>query len=78
MDEFYERTVIQPTLVGSRKVLWRFFDAGIIDGLFVNGSAWFARAVGWIGSQLQSGNAGTYAWALVIGVIAVLGAFSLR
>ncbi|HET6680674.1 MAG TPA: NADH-quinone oxidoreductase subunit L [Gemmatimonadaceae bacterium] len=78
VDEIYDRTVVQPVLQGSRKVLWRFFDAGIIDGLFVNGSAWLARAVGWIGSQLQSGNAGTYAWALVIGVIAVLGAFSLR
>jgi NADH-quinone oxidoreductase subunit L len=78
VDEMYDRTVVQPVLQGSRKVLWRFFDAGIIDGRFVNGSAWFARAVGWIGSQLQSGNAGTYAWALVIGVIAVLGAFSLR
>ena len=78
VDELYDRTVVQPVLQGSRKVLWRFFDAGIIDGLFVNGSAWFARAVGWVGSQLQSGNAGTYAWALVIGVIAVLGAFSLR
>jgi hypothetical protein len=44
----------------------------------VNGSAWVARAFGWVGSQLQSGQAGTYAWAIVIGVLAVLGAFTLR
>ena len=53
-------------------------DAGIIDGLFVNGSAWLARGVGWIGSQLQSGQVGTYAWVLVVGVLAVLGAFTFR
>jgi hypothetical protein len=34
--------------------------------------------VGWIGSQLQSGQVGSYAWGIVIGVLAVLGAFTLR
>jgi hypothetical protein len=34
--------------------------------------------VGWVGSQLQSGQLGTYAWVLVAGVLAVLGAFSIR
>jgi hypothetical protein len=53
-------------------------DAGLIDGLFVNGSAQLARGIGWLGSRLQSGQVGTYAWVLIIGVVAVLGAFSLR
>ncbi len=34
--------------------------------------------VGWLGSQFQSGQLGTYAWVLVVGVLAVLGAFTFR
>jgi hypothetical protein len=41
---------------------------GLIDGLMVNGSAAVARFGGWIGSQFQSGQVGTYAWVLVVGV----------
>jgi hypothetical protein len=37
-----------------------------------------ARFVGWGGSQIQSGQLGTYAWVLVVGVLAVLGAFTFR
>jgi hypothetical protein len=36
------------------------------------------RLVGLIGSQLQSGQVGTYAWVLVVGVLFVLGAFTFR
>jgi NADH-quinone oxidoreductase subunit L len=78
VDEAYDAAVVRPTYRVSRGLLWRGVDVGIIDGLAVNGSAYLARFVGWIGSQLQSGQVGTYAWALVIGVLAVLGAFSLR
>jgi hypothetical protein len=31
--------------------------------------------MGWMGAQLQSGQVSTYAWVLVLGVIALLGAF---
>jgi NADH-quinone oxidoreductase subunit L len=69
---------VRPVVTGSRGVLWRGVDAGLIDGVLVNGSGWLARGFGWVGSQLQSGQLGTYAWVLVIGVLAVLGAFTLR
>jgi NADH-quinone oxidoreductase subunit L len=78
VDEAYDAAFVRPTYRVSRGLLWRGVDVGIIDGLAVNGSAYLARFVGWIGSQLQSGQLGAYAWALVIGVLAVLGAFSLR
>ena len=78
MDEAYDRAVVQPTYNVSRGLLWRGIDAGLIDGLAVNGSAYLTRFVGWTGSRLQSGQLGTYAWVLVLGVIAVLGAFTLR
>ncbi|MGH7678612.1 MAG: NADH-quinone oxidoreductase subunit L [Gemmatimonadaceae bacterium] len=74
VDELYEKTIVKPTYSTSRNLLWRGIDVGLIDGLMVNGSAWFTRGVGWLGSALQSGQVGTYAWVLVLGVLAVVGA----
>lgn len=78
VDEAYDRAIVKPLVGVSRSVLWRGMDAGLIDGLFVNGSAYLMRGLGWVGARLQSGQVGTYAWVLVIGVLAVLGAFSIR
>ena len=78
VDEIYDATIVQPIVVVSRGLLWRGVDNGLIDGLGVNGSAYLARLAGWIGSRIQSGQLGTYAWVLAIGVLAVLGAFSVR
>jgi NADH-quinone oxidoreductase subunit L len=78
VDEFYDRAIVRKTYGLSRTFLWRVVDNGIIDGLLVNGSAAVARGFGWLGSRLQTGNVGVYAWVLVVGVIAVLGAFTLR
>jgi NADH-quinone oxidoreductase subunit L len=78
VDEIYDDAVVKPLVSGSRNVLWTGIDRGIIDSLFVNGSAVLARGVGWIGSQLQSGETGAYAWAIAIGALAVLGAFTFR
>jgi hypothetical protein len=58
----------------SRVVLWKGLDAGVIDTAGVNGSAAVARALGWLGSRLQTGQVGTYVVFFVIGAIAVLAA----
>ena len=78
VDELYDDAIITPIVSGSRNILWTGIDRGIIDSLFVNGSAVLSRGVGWIGSQLQSGETGAYAWAIAIGALAVLGAFTFR
>jgi NADH-quinone oxidoreductase subunit L len=78
VDEGLDRAIVTPTYAISRNFLWRVIDNGLIDGLLVNGSAALARGFGWIGSRLQTGNVGIYAWVLVIGVVALLGAFTLR
>jgi len=78
VDEAYDRAIVKPVVSVSRGILWRGVDQGIIDSMFVNGSAALARSIGRIGASLQSGQVGTYAWVLVIGVLAVLGAFSFR
>jgi len=78
VDEAYDRVVVEPTVGLSRGVLWKGIDQGLIDGVLVNGSAKLARGLGGVGSWLQSGQVGTYAWVLVVGVLAVLGAFTIR
>jgi NADH-quinone oxidoreductase subunit L len=77
VDEAYDRAIVKPVVGISRRVLWRGLDAGVIDGLLVNGSGFLMRGLGWVGARLQSGQVGTYAWVIVIGVLAVLGAFTL-
>jgi NADH-quinone oxidoreductase subunit L len=78
VDEGLDRAIVTPTYTISKNFLWRVIDNGLIDGLLVNGSAAVARGVGWMGSRLQTGNVGIYAWVLVVGVLALLGAFTLR
>ncbi len=78
VDEAYDSAIVSPTIQISRSVLWKGVDSGLIDGLLVNGTAALMRGFGWVGSRFQTGVAGTYAWMLVVGVIAVLGAVTLR
>ena len=45
VDEFYDATVVEPVVDGSRTLLWRMADVGVIDGT-VNGIGKTARAIG--------------------------------
>jgi NADH-quinone oxidoreductase subunit L len=79
VDEAYDAAIVRPTLAASEKVLYRGLDVGIIDRLFVIGLGWqVPRLFALVGSRLQSGAVGNYAWVLLIGVIVVLGAFTFR
>jgi NADH-quinone oxidoreductase subunit L len=78
VDELYDRTIVQPVVGVSRRLLWRVTDTWLIDGLLVNGSAKLTTFFGRLGSYLQTGSVSTYAWAIVVGVLVVLGAFTLR
>lgn len=78
VDEIYDAAIVTPVVSTSRGLLWRGIDVGLIDGLGVNGTAYLARFAGFIGSQLQSGRLGTYAWVLTLGVLVVLIAFGIR
>jgi NADH-quinone oxidoreductase subunit L len=71
VDEIYDALIVRPVVFGSR-VLWRFVDQGIIDGLF-NAAGYLSRGVGWLGSRMQTGQLNTYAFAVVLGVLFILG-----
>ena len=71
VDEIYDAIIVRPIVALSRAA-WRFIDAGLIDGT-VNGAGYAARAFGWVGAQLQTGQLNTYAFAAVMGVLLLLG-----
>ena len=76
VDELYDRTIVRPIVFTSR-VFWRFIDQGIIDGL-VNGAGYLSRGFGWLGSRMQTGQLNTYAFAVVLGVLVILGFMVVR
>jgi NADH-quinone oxidoreductase subunit L len=64
VDEAYEATVVKPVVVGSRVLLWKGMDVGVIDGI-ANGIASRSRDIGGVLRLLQSGNIRSYAaWVL--------------
>ena len=71
VDEVYDATVVEPLIEGSRTVLWRGIDAGLIDGT-VNGVGRRSRGVGSILRLIQSGNIRSYAAWVVLGSIVLL------
>ena len=72
VDEIYDAAVVKPLVSGSRVVLWRGVDAGLIDGA-VNGVGTTSQGLGGWLKLLQSGNIRSYAtWVLFGSVILLL------
>ncbi|MFZ1640297.1 MAG: NADH-quinone oxidoreductase subunit L [Candidatus Contendobacter sp.] len=76
-DEIYQAVFMR----GSQNLgaaLWKYVDAGLIDGLMVNGTA---RLVGWfavVARHLQSGYLYHYAFSMIIGLLILLTWFVTR
>ena len=58
--------------VKSGRFAWRAGDRGLIDGALVNGSAWLVDRVAALSRHLQSGYLYHYAFAMILGLIAML------
>ncbi|MEO5925906.1 MAG: NADH-quinone oxidoreductase subunit L [Bryobacteraceae bacterium] len=71
VDELYDSAVIEPTIDGSRNLMWRVIDVRGIDGI-ANGVATVAQGVGGILRKAQSGYIRNYAAWVVAGAIAVI------
>jgi NADH-quinone oxidoreductase subunit L len=70
-DEFNQLVFVRGTVdLGNQ--LWKKIDAGLIDGLLVNGSARMVGAAAERIRLLQSGYLFQYAFAMIIGLIAIL------
>ena len=72
VDELYDKTIVTPVVEGSRVVLWRGVDAGLIDGA-VNGVGKRSRGIGSVLRLFQAGNIRGYAaWVLLGSVLVIL------
>jgi NADH-quinone oxidoreductase subunit L len=76
VDEIYDAAVVKPLVDGSRVVLWKGVDAGLIDGV-VNGTGTQARGIGAVLKLFQSGNIRSYAAWVVFGSIMLIVFMSL-
>jgi NADH-quinone oxidoreductase subunit L len=81
-NKFYFDELYQAVFAGGSRglgnALWRVGDVALIDGAMVNGSA---RVVGWLSGllrQMQSGYLYHYAFAMIIGLSALLAWYVLR
>lgn len=72
VDEIYNVFIVQPIKLTSTYLLWKIFDAGLIDGL-VNLTGSTVRGLGRVAARLQNGYAQAYAVTFVIGVFLLLG-----
>jgi NADH-quinone oxidoreductase subunit L len=71
VDEFYDAVVVEPTIDGSRSLMWRVFDVRVIDGI-ANGIGTVAQGLGSIFRRAQSGYIRNYAAWVVAGAVLVI------
>ncbi len=76
VDEIYDAAVVTPVIAGSRTVLWRGVDNGLLDGI-VNGAGSQTRNMGSLLRRLQSGSIRSYATWVVAGAVVLLIAMTL-
>ena len=74
VDEIYNALFVKPIYWFSDRVLFRIVDVNIIDGI-VNDIAAFLRGSGKILRSLQTGDARTYAVAILIGTLGLVAYF---
>lgn len=71
VDEIYNAVFVQPIKNGAI-FLWRYFDAGFIDGI-VNGSAGLTMGIGQVLRQIQTGYVQAYILSFLIGAVIIIG-----
>jgi NADH-quinone oxidoreductase subunit L len=75
VDEVYNAAVINPIETGSRQVLWRLFDVGVIDG-FLHSLGDVIKEAGGLIRRLQAGFVRGYAAIILIGALALIAFFA--
>jgi NADH-quinone oxidoreductase subunit L len=71
VDELYDFLFVRPIVWISEKVLFRIVDVNIIDGI-VNDIGALLRGAGGISRRMQTGDARTYAAAILIGALGLI------
>ncbi|MFH1574686.1 MAG: NADH-quinone oxidoreductase subunit L [Acidobacteriota bacterium] len=71
VDEMYDAVLVNPAVSGSREVLWKAVDVGIVDGA-VNGVGSLMRSAARLVKGLQNGLVRSYASWILLGAVAVI------
>jgi NADH-quinone oxidoreductase subunit L len=71
VDEGYYAMFVNPIVEGSRKILWRGVDVGVIDGL-VNGAGEASQGASSVVRRMQSGNIRSYAGWVAAGAAIII------
>jgi NADH-quinone oxidoreductase subunit L len=73
VDELYDALIVRPLVRFSDRVLYRGVDAGLIDGVGVNGLGRSVQAFASLGlKHLQSGLTQSYVFSMLVGAAAIL------
>ncbi|HAT72801.1 MAG TPA: NADH-quinone oxidoreductase subunit L [Elusimicrobia bacterium] len=72
VDELYGLVIIKPLKLFSNRVLFQMVDAGLIDGIMVNGPARASYAAGRALARVQNGRLDIYALVFAVGVALML------
>ena len=70
-DELYDFVFVRGAKALGRH-FWKFWDVRVIDGLGPNGAAWISARLAVVTSRLQTGYLYHYAFAMLLGVVALL------
>lgn len=73
VDEIYDFLFVRPIRTISEKVLWNLMDAGFVDNGLVNGTARFFQGAARALRRLQVGDVQSYGFAMILGVLAIVG-----
>ncbi|MFN8980840.1 MAG: NADH-quinone oxidoreductase subunit L [Gemmatimonadaceae bacterium] len=76
VDAVVQAVVVRPVHALADRVLARGVDRGV-DRIFNAGGAVLTRTAALVGTKLQDGDAGKYAWLLVAGAVALIAALTL-
>ncbi len=76
VDSLVDSVIVRPISAFANVVLARGVERGI-DGAFSAGGSVLSRTAALVGSKLQDGDVGKYAWLLAAGAIALLAALTL-
>jgi len=78
VDEIYDAIFVRPIRDMSEKLLWKIFDAKFIDDGLVNGTARFFQRSAQSLRRIQVGDVQSYAFAMVVGILAIIGFLLLQ
>jgi NADH-quinone oxidoreductase subunit L len=77
VDEAYDAVLVRPVKAISTAGLWKGVDAGLIDGA-VNGVGLAISGSSGLLRRTQTGSVRSYAFAVLLGVVAILGYYLFR